>query len=81
MNIIQKNTYEHIISRKIISGAIHLLNIITCTTLRLTFGESFNLVELCVIIELLTNLVVDYANNPCWLPDKIKTLIPDPLLI
>ena len=49
--------------------------------MRLTFGGSFSPAEWCVLIELLTDLANDIANNPFWDPRKTQAAQPDPASI
>ena len=46
--------------------------------IRLTFGGSFSPAEWCILIELLTDLANDIANNPFWKPNRTQAAHPDP---
>ena len=54
--------------------------------LRLTFGGAFSPAEWCVMIEVITDLALDIANNPLWSPTRqsapkpTREEIPDPAL-
>ena len=55
--------------------------------LRLTFGSSFSPAEWCIVIETITDLALDIANNPLWCHNTTVTSwlkssdIPKPILL
>ena len=60
---------------------IYSTSICALIYIRLTFGGSFSPAEWCILIELLTDLANNIANNLFWKPNRTQAAQPDPQLI